>query len=161
MSLFRHFIRYVAVLSCGAFLVLAPHMAGQALAQPGEAHEQVGKTQRRVLDRAREGAHQEVIVVFDHTSTQQSIDALPASTAGGKTMGGTSQAAPHVSGALAVLRAAFPTESPEASVARLSKGKSITDASMNSSTLATYAQGKGYEVLTTLNPGDGFWVNKP
>ncbi len=31
--------------------------------------------------------------------------------------------------------------------------------SMNSSTLATYAQGKSYEVLTTLNPGDGFWVN--
>lgn len=49
-------------------------------------------------------------------------------TAGGHTMGGTSQASPHVAGALAVLRAAFPAESITQSVARLtSTGVSITD----------------------------------
>jgi subtilisin family serine protease len=50
-------------------------------------------------------------------------------TAGGASMGGTSQAAPHVSGAVAVLRAAFPQESLVEVEARLvSKGKLVTDA---------------------------------
>jgi len=50
-------------------------------------------------------------------------------TAAGTTMAGTSQAAPHVAGALAVLRAAFPADSPDALVQRLiSTGKAITDA---------------------------------
>jgi len=31
--------------------------------------------------------------------------------------------------------------------------------SLNADALATYAAGKGYDVLTTINPGEGFWVN--
>ena len=50
-------------------------------------------------------------------------------TAGGITMGGTSQASPHVAGAVAVLRAAFPSESLATSLTRLtSAGAQITDA---------------------------------
>lgn len=41
---------------------------------------------------------------------------------------GTSQAAPHVAGAAAVLRAAFPNESLDQIVARLSNGVMVTDA---------------------------------
>lgn len=49
-------------------------------------------------------------------------------TAGGYTMAGTSQAAPHVAGAFAVLHGAFPAESVEQGVTRLtSTGKPILD----------------------------------
>ena len=49
-------------------------------------------------------------------------------TAGGYTMAGTSQAAPHVAGAMAILRAAFPAETVEQQVARLTgTGKKIRD----------------------------------
>jgi len=49
-------------------------------------------------------------------------------TAAGYTMAGTSQAAPHVAGAFAVLRGAFPAESVEQQLARLtSTGKPIVD----------------------------------
>ena len=49
-------------------------------------------------------------------------------TAGGATLGGTSQATPHVSGALAVLRAAFPNETLAAIEARLgTNGTPVTD----------------------------------
>jgi hypothetical protein len=30
---------------------------------------------------------------------------------------------------------------------------------MNAAALQTYAEGKGYGVLSTINPGDGYWVN--
>jgi subtilisin family serine protease len=43
------------------------------------------------------------------------------------TMSGTSQASPHVAGAAAVLRSAFPGESVQQSVARLQEGPFITD----------------------------------
>jgi len=49
-------------------------------------------------------------------------------TAGGYTMSGTSQATPHVAGAIAVLRAAYPSETITTTAARLAaNGKSITD----------------------------------
>lgn len=49
-------------------------------------------------------------------------------TAAGLSYGGTSQAAPHVAGALAVLRAAYPAEVPAATESRLvSQGTPVTD----------------------------------
>ena len=49
-------------------------------------------------------------------------------TAGGYTMGGTSQATPHVAGALAVMAAAYPRESPEEWTQRLmDTGVTLTD----------------------------------
>jgi len=49
-------------------------------------------------------------------------------TAAGVTMTGTSQASPHVAGALAVIRSAFPNESLSATVARVTDtGPAITD----------------------------------
>ncbi len=49
-------------------------------------------------------------------------------TAAGVTTQGTSQASPHVAGAVAVLRAAFPGETLEQTVARLAHGTPVTDA---------------------------------
>ncbi len=48
-------------------------------------------------------------------------------TAAGATYGGTSQAAPHVAAATAVLRAAYPNETASATEARLADGMSVTD----------------------------------
>ncbi len=49
-------------------------------------------------------------------------------TAGGTTMTGTSQAAPHVTGAIAILRSAFPQESADAIINRiLGSSKKVTD----------------------------------
>lgn len=31
--------------------------------------------------------------------------------------------------------------------------------SLTTAALAAYAAGKGYDVLTTINSGEGFWVN--
>ncbi|MFO0006780.1 MAG: S8 family serine peptidase, partial [bacterium] len=49
-------------------------------------------------------------------------------TAGGHTMGGTSQASPHVAGAMALVAAAFPDATPDEIEARLkSTGVNVTD----------------------------------
>lgn len=47
--------------------------------------------------------------------------------AGGRMQSGTSQASPHVAGAVAVLRAAFPAESLDQTVARLLQGPTVVD----------------------------------
>lgn len=49
-------------------------------------------------------------------------------TAAGVTMFGTSQATPHVAGAVAVLRAAYPSESVASLVSRLKSGPAVVDA---------------------------------
>ena len=50
-------------------------------------------------------------------------------TAGGQQYGGTSQATPFISGAAAVLKAAFPGDTPDQTAARMTgHGKSVTDA---------------------------------
>ena len=55
--------------------------------------------------------------------------------AAGVTMTGTSQASPHVAGAIAVLRSAFPTETPDAIVRRMtSTGVPVKDARNNVTT---------------------------
>ena len=49
-------------------------------------------------------------------------------TAAGSTMQGTSQATPHIAGSIAVLRSAFPAETPDQTVARMiSTGKQVLD----------------------------------
>ena len=56
-------------------------------------------------------------------------------TAAGATFGGTSQAAPHVAGALAVLRGAFPNDTAEETIARLTgNGVLVTDPRNNVTT---------------------------
>lgn len=56
-------------------------------------------------------------------------------TAGGSTMGGTSQASPHVAGAIAALATAFPADAPTARLARLtSTGVKVVDARTGRST---------------------------
>lgn len=69
------------------------------------------------------------IACFSNSASFLSILAPGAFiTAGGYKMTGTSQATPHVAGALAVVRAAFPQEPINTSIARLtSTGPSITD----------------------------------
>lgn len=70
------------------------------------------------------------IACFSNSSSFLSLLAPGALiTAAGSTMAGTSQATPHVAGAFAILRAAFPNESVDQLLARLtSTGKKIVDA---------------------------------
>lgn len=69
------------------------------------------------------------VACFSNTASYLSLLAPGAViSAGGAALGGTSQATPHVAGALAVLRAAFPSETPAAIEARLSaNGTPVTD----------------------------------
>jgi hypothetical protein len=69
------------------------------------------------------------IACFSNSSSFLSLWAPGAVIdAGGYTMVGTSQASPHVAGAVAVMRSGFPSESVNQAVARLTQnGPSITD----------------------------------
>jgi subtilisin family serine protease len=70
------------------------------------------------------------VTCFSNASANLTLLAPGAEiTAAGITDSGTSQAAPHVAGAVAVLRAAFPGESAEATLTRMVlSGKRLTDA---------------------------------
>jgi hypothetical protein len=69
------------------------------------------------------------VVCFSNSASFLSLLAPGALiTAAGATYAGTSQAAPHVSGAVGLLRSAYPSESVDATVTRLtSRGVNITD----------------------------------
>ncbi|MBL8619304.1 MAG: S8 family serine peptidase [Deltaproteobacteria bacterium] len=69
------------------------------------------------------------VTCFSNSASFQDLLAPGALiTAAGVTMGGTSQATPHVAGALAVMRAAFPTDTVAQHVDRLrTTGVTITD----------------------------------
>ncbi len=70
------------------------------------------------------------VTCFSNSSAQVDLLAPGALiTAAGITMGGTSQATPHVAGAIAVAAHAFPSETPAERLARLSAtGDTVTDA---------------------------------
>lgn len=70
------------------------------------------------------------VTCFSNSASVMSLLAPGAIvTAAGLSYGGTSQASPHVAGALAVLRAAYPAEGPSATESRLiSQGTPVTDA---------------------------------
>lgn len=70
------------------------------------------------------------VVCSSNSSSQLTMLAPGAMifSVGTASFGGTSQAAPHVAGALMVLREAFPSDSPEDTLARLtSTGKTVSD----------------------------------
>jgi hypothetical protein len=73
--------------------------------------------------------HADQVTCFSNSASVLTLLAPGALiAAAGETMGGTSQATPHVAGALAVLRAAFPGETLDATLARLGNtGRPITD----------------------------------
>jgi poly(3-hydroxybutyrate) depolymerase len=68
------------------------------------------------------------VTCFSNTASFTTLVAPGAAiTAAGITMQGTSQASPHVAGAIAVLRASFPNETPDAIVSRLTNtGTDVT-----------------------------------
>lgn len=72
-------------------------------------------------------------------------------------MGGTSQATPHVAGAVAVLRAAYPTDSVSQTVTRLRRGKSVTDSRSGAAfprldLSASVGNQSGYTLVANVSP---------
>ena len=80
-------------------------------------------------------------------------------TAGGALMAGTSQAAPHVAGVAAVLRATFPQESVDQAVARLTDSTAHVTDSRNGVTLPRLDEQQALGVTDfAVVPGAGRWA---
>lgn len=108
--------------------IAAPACAPAALSVGAVYDADIGAAQFAGCSDPSTGADQ--VSCFSNSAAFLSLLAPGAAiTAGGSTQRGTSQAAAHVAGAIAVLRAALPQESPEAVVARITgSGPSLTDA---------------------------------
>jgi len=77
--------------------------------------------------------------------------------AAGISMGGTSQATPHVAGAAAVLRGVYPGDSVNQTVARLKQGRSVTDPRNGVVTprvdfVTALGNSSDYTLVTSVNP---------
>jgi subtilisin family serine protease len=105
----------------------SPACSSKAISVGAVYHANMGRLQSSVCTDATSAADQ--VACFSNSTSFLSILAPGVSiTAAGVTMSGTSQATPHVAGAVAVLRAAFPTESVEAIATRLtSSGVMVKD----------------------------------
>jgi uncharacterized repeat protein (TIGR02543 family) len=86
--------------------------------------------------------------------------------AAGISMSGTSQATPHVAGAAAVLRAAYPDDSVSQTVARMKQGKSVTDPRNGIVTprvdvVNTLGNSTDYTLVTSVTPAGAGTISPP
>jgi hypothetical protein len=80
-------------------------------------------------------------------------------TAAGINMSGTSQATPHVAGAIAVLAAALPTAGPDALVARLTKSNTMITDNRNQVATPRLDLGAALDTTTSSSPTGTVAIN--